>query len=117
MYRTKTKDGDVSDEYWTNQEYWTEIATEDNLLDFYNRNLAEHKSYNYTKNDYVNSLIKEIHIIGEFNPELKYFVRSCLRLGRDNITNGDAAKQGVYFAIQSYNPADETRQTVCCLNY
>ena len=66
---------------------------------------TEYKSYNYTKNDYTNSLIKEIHIEGTKNPELKYFVRSCMRYRT-------AEDRSAYFAICTYNPSTSERTTV-----
>lgn len=68
-------------------------------------NIFAFKQYNYTKNEYVNSLIKEIHIDGIKNERLKYYVRSCERLREGS--------QNAYFAIQSYNPLTEERITIC----
>ena len=69
---------------------------------------VQYKSYNYTKNDYTNSLVKEIHIDGERNPDLRYFVRSCKRY-----YNSPDYQNFMYFAIQSYNPTTEERITIC----
>lgn len=70
---------------------------------------TEYKNYNYTKNEYTNSLVKEIHIKGTKNPNLKYFIRSCMRYRNTSETSDNK----FYFAIQSYNPSTDERSTIC----
>lgn len=109
IYRGNYVNSDVSDTYWLDQGYWTKVLTEADIPLILS-NLGEN---NYTKNSYVNSCIKEIHIEGPKDPSLKYFVRSCLKKGRyepyETSTNA-------YFAIQSYDPETQTRVTICEFN-
>lgn len=105
MYRGNSSNSDVSDTYWSNPVYWTNFVTGDMILDIAT---SAEKSYNYTKNDYTNSLVKEIHIDGNYDANLKYFIRSCRRR-RSIGTYPDS----FYFAIQSYDPATEERTTIC----
>lgn len=98
IYRGYTSNSDVSDAYWLNSDYWTDFTAE-----------SSGQSTQYTKNRYTNSLVKEIHIQGTKNPNLKYFVRGCMRYRIFQ----DQTLDYFYFAIQSYDLLTETRETVC----